>query len=150
MNTTRLSSPMLPVDIVLAPAWWHKHKGLTFDEDFFYHPAKRVEAERRMEQALYERWGEFGLGSERDKDLPQIGAVHLAAGFLLSEMLGCEVQYNADTPPQVLPANIDELCVDLEAAFQSPAYLRFQKLVDALKSQYGYLTGLNRIGLVCQ
>ena len=132
---------MLPVDIVLAPAWWHRHEGLTFDEDFFYHPAKRVEAERRMEQALYERWGAFGLGSDRDKDLPQIGAVHLAAGFLLSEMMGCEVQYNEDTPPQVHPANMDELCVDLDAAFHSPAYLRFQQLVDALKSQYGYLVG---------
>jgi len=132
---------MLPVDIVLAPAWWHRHEGLTFDEDFFYHPAKRVEAERRMEQALYERWGEFGLGSDHDKDLPQVGAVHLAAGFLLSEMLGCEVQYNEDTPPQVLPANMDDLCVDLDAAFCSPAYLRFQQLADALKSQYGYLTG---------
>jgi hypothetical protein len=141
MNTTKLPSPMLPVDIVLAPAWWHRHEGLSFDEDFFYHPAKRVEAERRMEQALYDRWGEYGLGSDRDRDLPQVGAVHLAAGFLLSEMLGCEVQYNEDTPPQILPANMDELDVDLDAAFQSPAYLRFQRLVDALKSQYGYLTG---------
>ncbi|MCP4452795.1 MAG: hypothetical protein GY809_15135 [Planctomycetes bacterium] len=141
MTTTKLSSPMLPVDIVLAPAWWHTHEGMTFDEDFFYHPAKRVEAERRMEQALYDRWGQFGLGSDRDKDLPQVGAVHLAAGYLLSEMLGCEVQYKEDTPPQVLPANMDELCVDFEAAFHSPAYLRFQQLVDALKSQHGYLTG---------
>jgi len=141
MNTTKLSGPMLPVDIVLAPAWWHRHEGLTFDEDFFYHPVKRVEAERRMEQALHERWGEFGLGSDHDKDLPQVGAVHLAAGFLLSEMLGCEVQYKEDTPPQVLGANMDELSIDLEAAFRSPAYLRFQQLADALKSQYGYLVG---------
>ena len=141
MNTTKLSSPMLPVDIVLAPAWWHRHEGLSFEEDFFYHPAKRVEAERQMEQALYERWGQFGLGSDRDRDLPQVGAVHLAAGFLLSEMLGCDVQYNEDTPPQVLPGNREELSVDFEAAFQSSAYLRFQRLVDALKSQFGYLTG---------
>lgn len=141
MNHTKLSGPVLPVDIVLAPAWWHRHEGLTFDEDFFYHPAKRVEAERQMEQALYNRWGDFGMGSDHDKDLPQVGAVHLAAGFLLSEMLGCEVQYNEDTAPQVLAANMDDLCVDLEAAFGSPAYLRFQKLTNALKSQYGYLTG---------
>jgi hypothetical protein len=141
MNTTKRSGPMLPVDIVLAPAWWHRYEGLTFDEDFFYHPAKRVEVERQMEQALYDRWGEFGLGSDRNRDLPQVGAVHLAAGFLLSEMLGCEVQYNENAPPQVLGANMDELCVELDAAFRSPAYLRFQQLVDALKSQYGYLVG---------
>ena len=35
-----------------------------FDEDFFFHPAKRVEVERKMEQALYERWGRYGLGEE--------------------------------------------------------------------------------------
>ena len=27
---------MLPVDIVLSPLWWHRHEGITFDEDFFY------------------------------------------------------------------------------------------------------------------
>ena len=43
-----LNSPMLPVDIVLHPSWWHHHEGITFDEDFFFHPARRVEAERQM------------------------------------------------------------------------------------------------------
>jgi len=33
------------------------HAGITLDEDFFYHPAPRVEAGRRMEQVLYERLG---------------------------------------------------------------------------------------------
>ena len=76
-------------------------KGITFDEDFFFHPAKRVEAERRMENALYRRWGRFGLGADHDKPLPVVGPVHLAAGFLLSEMLGCTVEYAADGPPLV-------------------------------------------------
>ena len=29
---------VLPVDIVMGPSWWNKHAGITFDEDFFYHP----------------------------------------------------------------------------------------------------------------
>ncbi len=136
-----LRTPLLPVDIVLAPAWWHRHEGVTFDEDFFYHPTRRVESERKMEQALYERWGAFGLGSDRDRDLPQVGAVHLAAGFLLSEMLGCQVRYNADTPPQVIPAKKEELALDADAAFESAAYHRFRRLTDSLKRKYGYLTG---------
>jgi hypothetical protein len=45
--------------------WSHAHlklrrhvcAGITFDEDFFYHPAKRLESGRRMEQVLYERFG---------------------------------------------------------------------------------------------
>ena len=78
------NSPMLAADIVLAPAWWFHNEGITFNEDFFYHPARRVEVERQMENVLYERWGKYGLGQDKDKDLPIVGAVHLDAGFLLS------------------------------------------------------------------
>jgi len=87
-----LENEMLPVDVVLGPAWWYHHEGISFDEDYFFHPARRVEVERKMEQVLFGRWGQFGLGADRDKDLPVVGAVHLAAGFLVSEMLGCELQ----------------------------------------------------------
>ena len=70
----------LPVDIVLAPSWWYKHAGITFDRDFFFHPAYRVEAEQKMEQVLYDKWGQFGLGREKDQTKPEIGAVHLRCG----------------------------------------------------------------------
>jgi hypothetical protein len=132
---------MLAADVVLAPAWWSHNEGLTFDEDFFYDPARRVEAERRMEQTLYERWGRFGLGEDRDKDLPVVGAVHLAAGYLLSEMLGCEVEYKQDAPPQVLCAKMDNMDISADAAFESPAHKRFEQLTESLKAKYGYLTG---------
>lgn len=61
----------IPVDIVLAPEWWHKHTGITFDRDFFFHPLKRVESEQRMEKELYDRWGKYGLGAEKDKAKPE-------------------------------------------------------------------------------
>ena len=136
-----LQNSMLPVDIVLHPSWWHHHAGITFDADFFYHPHKRVEAERTMERILYERWGQYGLGQERNQDIPQIGAVHLAAGFLLSEMCGCEMEYQADAAPQVIPAHLDTLDLTPERAFQSPAFKRFEHLVDTLKTRYGYVAG---------
>lgn len=135
------NSPMLPVDIVLAPAWWFHNEEITFGEDFYYNPAKRVEAEREMEKALYERWGRFGLGKDKDKDLPVVGAVHLAAGYLISEMLGCKVEYKEDAPPQVVPARMKDLTISAEAAFESPAYKRFERLTEALKAKYGSLTG---------
>jgi hypothetical protein len=131
----------LPAEIVLSPAWWYRHEGLTFDEDFFFHPARRVEAERKMEQVLYDRWGRFGLGRDRDKDLPQVGAVHLASGFLLSEMLGCPVEYEAHAPPQVVPIDRQDLALDPREAFQSEAFGRFLRLLDSLKGKFGYLTG---------
>ncbi len=130
-----------PAEIVLAPSWWHKHAGISFDEDFFYHPVQRVECEQKMEQVLYERWGQFGLGKDRDKPLPQVGAVHLASGFLIQEMLGCQVQYKEDGPPQVIGANSETLELDVDNAFSSPACRRFEQLLESLKEKHGYLVG---------
>ena len=49
----------LPVDIVFHPSWWNAHARITFNEDFFYHPKKRVESERKMEEVLYDRFGDL-------------------------------------------------------------------------------------------
>ena len=136
-----LENRLLPVDVVLHPSWWHRHEGITFDEDFFYHPARRVEVERKMEQVLFDRFGRYGLGENHDADRPVIGPVHLAAGYLTSEMLGCRVDYSEGAPPQVIPAEIDTLAISREAPFESPAWKRYEKLLDALKTRYGYLTG---------
>lgn len=131
----------IPVDIIFAPEWWHKNTGITFDRDFFFHPLKRVESEQRMEKELYDRWGKYGLGADKDKAKPEIGAVHLAAGFMLSEMLGCEVKYTENHPPAVVAANKESLEIDAEAAFKSKVYKDFVNLSEKLKSKYGYLTG---------
>ena len=135
------SNGLLPVEVVFHPSWWHRHAGITFDEDFFFHPRRRVEVERRMEQILHDRFGDLGLGQDRGRDLPVIGAVHLAAGFLVSEMLGCRVDYLEDAPPQVSCANRGDLALDVEAAFKSPAAHRLQALIDTLKAKYGYVVG---------
>lgn len=133
--------PLLPVDIVFHPSWWHKHTGITFDRDFFYHPARRVEDERRMERELYDRFGEFGLGADKDKELPQIGAVHLAAGYLLSEMLGCGIEYADNSAPQVVCPHREDFDIDEEAAFESDAFRSLLQLIDDLKARYGYVCG---------
>jgi hypothetical protein len=134
-------SDLLPVDIVFHPSWWHKNAGITFDEDFFYHPLKRVEAEQKMEKELFERYGEFGLGKNRNEKLPVIGAVHNAAGYILSEMLGCRVEYHEDSAPQVIRTAETGLAIDSDGAFRSVAYRRLQTLMDDLKKRYGYITG---------
>jgi hypothetical protein len=136
-----IKSLPIPVDIVFHASWWNRHAGITFDEDFYYHPLKRVEAEKRMEQELYERFGFYGLGIDRGKELPVIGAVHNAAGYLLSEMLGCKVIYQEDAPPQVIPAGMEKLDINVEEAFRSPVFKRFTNLKEKLKEKYGYITG---------
>jgi hypothetical protein len=136
-----LDNDMLPVEIVLHPSWWNRHEGISFDEDFFFHPARRVEIERKMEQVLHDRWGQYGLGEDRDRDIPQVGAVHLAAGFIISQMLGCEVRYTDDEAPQVIAGNRDALEVDVDRAFGSEAFKRFESLTESMQQEHGYLAG---------
>jgi len=136
-----INSDVLPVDIVFHPSWWYKNAGITFDEDFFYHPLKRVESEKKMESILYEKFGNFGLGNDRNSDLPIIGAVHNAAGYIISEMLGCKIIYQEDAAPQVIAANRESLEFNPENAFQSNAFKRLMNLCDKLKAKYGYITG---------
>lgn len=131
----------LPVDIVLAPEWWYKHAGISFDHDFFFHPLKRVESEQKMEKILYEKWGKYGLGADKDIPRPEIGAVHLAAGYFISEILGCEVLYQENHPPLVKCADREDLKVDKDGAFKTRTYKDFEALCDVLKAKYGYLTG---------
>jgi len=131
----------LPVEIVFHPSWWNKHTGITFDEDFFYNPLKRVEAERKMEKELYNRFGMYGLGRNRDKELPVIGAVHNAAGYLVSEMLGCKVGYFEDAPPQVYPAHHEVLKIYSDDIFKTPVFKKLDNMLGKLKEKYGYLYG---------
>jgi hypothetical protein len=129
------------VDVVLHPSWWFENEGITFDEDFFYDPEKRVESEQHMEQALFERWGQYGLGSDRNHRIPLIGAVHLAAGFLVSEMLGCRVEYRENAAPQVLCAHKESLDIDIYEAFNSRVFKKFEDLRETLKRKFGYIRG---------
>ena len=135
------SKTNLPVEVVFHPSWWNRNAGIVFDEDFFYDPRRRVEDERKMEQVLYDRFGRWGLGADRNRNLPQIGAVHNAAGYLLSEMLGCSVIYAEDSAPKVVCAHRENDSVDVEAAFSSRPFRRLVQLVDDLKARYGYVCG---------
>ena len=137
----RLSMQKLPVEVVFHPSWWNKHTGIIFDEDFFYHPLRRVRDERRMEQELHERFGKYGLGSDYDKDLPQIGAVHLAAGYILSEMLGCTIEYTENSAPQVICPHLDGFELDEDKPFHSEPFRKLRQLIETLKSKYGYVCG---------
>ena len=132
---------ILPAEIILAPEWWNRHEKIAFDRDFFFHPLKRVEEEQHMEKVLFDRWGKFGIGENRKQVRPEMGAVHLAAGFLLQEMMGCRVNYSEAHPPLVLPEEQDLQPVDTDAVFRSEAFRNVVNLAESLKNRYGFLTG---------
>ena len=137
-----LGKRMLPVEIVLAPGMVEPARGHHFRRRLFLSSgeARRSRA-ARWSRRCYDRWGSFGLGQRPRQTLPVVGPVHLAAGFLLSEMLGCTVEYVADGPPLVRAANRENLEVTPDAAFHSAAYRRWDSLCDALKTKHGGLLG---------
>jgi hypothetical protein len=132
------------VDVVFHPDWWHGHYGLDFREPFHFDPEVRVESERLMRQALFDRFGDLGLGETDAQPRPVVGPVHLAIGFIVQAMLGCQVRFSAHASPWVLCAALsdeqvwDLLVPELDSA---PMMRQTIELMDDLEEKFGYLEG---------
>lgn len=140
-----MSEPYLPVDVVFHPNWWHKNYGLTFDWDFYYEPKRRVWQEQRMRQLLYDRFGDIGLGQQDAPPRPIIGPILMGSGYIVQEILGCEVNYQEDGNPWVIPQNLSEAAIralqppqDIE---DTPSMRHLLALMDSLEAEFGYLQG---------
>lgn len=136
-----LGKNILPAEVVFHPSWWNRRAGIVFDKDFFFNPLKRVESEKKMEQILYNAFGQYGLGSDRKENIPTVGPVHLAAGYMIAGMLGCGIEYRADAPPEVIPANTGKPELGIEDPFVGNVFKDFQNMCNDLKTRYGYLYG---------
>lgn len=138
------SDQLLPVEVVFNPAWWNAAVGLTFDRDFFYDPLCRVQSERIMREHLYDRFGDLGLGEKFAIDKPVIGPVHLAAGYLISEILGCDIRYHESAPPDVICAHLSTseiMHLQVPDFNKNPAFQQLSLLMDDLENKYGYIEG---------
>jgi len=97
-----------------------------------------------MRKILFERFGNLGIGEQHPEPRPCIGATYLAAGYIISEMFGCDIKYYKGASPEVLP----KMMSDKEADNIEPinlgenvAFKQVVKLVDKLKDRFGYVTG---------
>lgn len=134
----------IPVDVVFHARWWHENYGITFDEGFFLNPLRRVEDERRMRAALYERFGDLGLGEKDAKPRPVVGPVLLATGHVLTTLFGCEVIFREDTGPEVVALNLSAekvMALELPVLAKHPIWQAHIKMMDALEERFGYLEG---------
>lgn len=96
----------MQADVTFHPGWWHDRVGIDFDRKFFWDTNYRLEADRAMRRALFEHFGDVGLGERDPQPRPILGSDLIASGFLFSEILGCEVRYSAANPPEVLSAKL--------------------------------------------
>jgi hypothetical protein len=140
-----MAEPYLPLDVVFHPNWWHQNYGLFFDRDFFYDPERRVWQEARMRGLLYERFGDLGLGQKDAPRRPIVGPILMGSGYIVQEVLGCEVKYQENGNPWVLPRVLSEAEVwELEAPEDiegTPSMRALFALMESLEAEYGYLQG---------
>lgn len=90
---------------------------------------------------MYDKFGNYDLGNNYKTHNPGVGAVHNAAGFMLSEMLDCEVKYSEDSAPSVIPFDTDNLNINKDRAMKSPVFKKFLNMRESLKVKHGYLRG---------
>ena len=139
------SDTFVPITFVFHPDWWYKNHGITFEEDFFFDPDTRVEADLKMRTVLDDYLEEFGLEQEEEiEPRPSVGGVHLAAGYLISQMFGCDVKYSKGRAPQVHPRKISDEESDSISPVElenNPVFQRLDRMVQKLKDRFGYVVG---------
>ncbi|RME85268.1 MAG: hypothetical protein D6775_03280 [Caldilineae bacterium] len=152
MDTLPQANTFLPVELVFNPNWWYHTAGISFDESFYFDPQKRIENDVIMRRVLYERYGDMGLGEPDPQPRPIIGSVHVAGGFVIPALLGCEIWFEKNAAPQPLPIDLTPEQVD---ALEKPDFRTtwpmnvFIEQMDALEAEWGYVVGdMNTDGLL--
>ncbi|HUV07605.1 MAG TPA: uroporphyrinogen decarboxylase family protein [Spirochaetia bacterium] len=138
------SKKFLPVEIVFHSNWWNRNTGMKFDRGYFFDPDRRVREEVRMRRIMWEHFGEFGYGDEEPEPEPIIGPVHLASGFMMSSLWGCDIQYYENNSPVVVPRSMsleEILEKEIPDPMENRDFLDFFDMVEKLKSRFGYVKG---------
>jgi uroporphyrinogen-III decarboxylase len=137
----------IPLGAGFYPDWWYQNYGVSFGREYYYNPDYRVEAQAKIQRALYDRFGDVGMGQKDPAPRPLItfGMVMLPAVF------GCEIIYKDDALPWAMPLNLSkEECDRLakpDLTTVSPMKEMFGQ-IDHLKSKYGRVVGdINTTGV---
>jgi uroporphyrinogen-III decarboxylase len=150
--TVNPSAEYLPIELVFNPKWWYQTAGIAFDEPFYLDPGQRIENDVIMRRVLYERYGALGMGDPDPAPRPVIGSMHVAGGFVIPALLGCEIRFEQDAAPQPLPRHLSGAEID---ALEKPDFRALWPMdeliaqMDVLKREWGYVVGdLNTDGLL--
>lgn len=130
----------IPLGVGFYPDWWKANYHLGFGRDYYYDIDYRIEVGLKQQKALYERFGDFGLGQADPEPRPLItfGMVMLPAVF------GCRIVFEEAALPWAIPLNLSkEECRKLskpDLPRVSPMKEVLEQ-VDLLKSRYGRVVG---------
>jgi hypothetical protein len=142
----------LPFELVFNPRWWNQTAGVAFTRDFYFDASTRERNDMLMRRALYEQFGDIGLGEANPSPRPVAGSLHVAGGFVIPALLGAKIQFEPDAAPQPLPCH---LSLDQLERLEVPDWRNLWPLDELIRSwdnqesQYGYLVGdVNTDGLL--
>lgn len=139
-----IAKEFLPVELIFMPNWWHRHYGIAFDQSFYLDKETRIANEQRMNAILHQRFGQMGLGEVNPQRHPIIGSKHVAGGFVMPALMGCQIQFSPDQSPWPNLASLDDAQV---MALQVPDIQNtwpMQDLIadmDTLEQEFGYVEG---------
>ena len=134
----------LPFELVFMPSWWHKHYGISFDESFYLDKEARIRNEQVLNQALAKRFGEIGLGCLDYGRRPLIGSQHVAGGFVMPALMGCQISFSPDQSPVAIEAHLtDDAIRNLEVPDPRTTWPMNKLLADMdwLQAEFGYVEG---------
>ena len=127
-------------DVTFHPSWWNKNAGVCFTEKFFDDPVYRIGSDMGMRRVLFEKFGEWGIGTERPEPRPLLGSDLIASGYLYSQLLGCDIRYSDAAPPEVLCPNLSD---EDTAGFKAPelkdsaVWQKTEAQIQWLQKEYG-------------
>ena len=93
----------VPCELVFNPNWWHRNYGIRFDEPFYFDREARIANDLAMRRAL---WARYGAGEADPQPRQIIGSEHVAGGFVMPALFGCQIRFAANEAPWPVPRNL--------------------------------------------
>jgi hypothetical protein len=139
----------IPVEFIFNPNWWYRNYSIPFDKSFYLDKAARIENDRLMRRALYER---FGFGEENPQPRPVIGSSFVAGGFVIPALLGLEIGFSESAAPWPVRGNLtyEEIRrLEVPDILSTWPMNRIAADIEELRSEFGYVVGdLNTDGVL--
>lgn len=137
----------IPLGVGFYPDWWFQGYGISFGREYYFDVDYRVEAQAKMQNALYERFGDLGMGEPNPEPKPLVtfGMVMLPAVF------GCDIVYDDGALPWAMPLNLSKESCDNLVKPDLPNVSPMKEMlaqIDHMKSKYGTVVGdINTTGV---
>jgi hypothetical protein len=129
------------VYLVFTEKWNHENFGIDYSKPTWDDPVLRTETQMRAERALYERFGDLGIGSANPSPNPHLNAYgHRFMGALF----GCEIVYLKDQAPSAMPLQGGYEIMEKFTApdlDNSPVIERAWNEAEIFKKEYGWCSG---------